>query len=413
MCAERDGWVLKEGVEIPSGRATPIPLVPVLRLSTDGNPALGETAASKVSQALVEVARRIEATEVQLDFDCPDRRLAEYAEFLAKCRARIAPLRLSATALAGWSKLQAFGKLQDGVDLLMPMFYDLAADSPSQVRAGKVLPLVNEATTAQQIESWKSCRTPWFAGLPNFARVTVFDRAGVSRGHLRAWDWEGVCFDPVLTLCPQRAPGVTLLRAKTNTVIANTPIAADETIACRLPDREHLALVIARAEKAGARGVAIFRLPGEGAQTAWSLRQLTTLLQKRAAGVPEFKVRRIPHGLELINASESDLSPRLAGEAGPLDRGWQVEVESNAGAVFREASPGEFANVFGHTDPDAAEPKPVPIPLAQRLTYWFAALRAGESRQSGLIQLAPGVDAASLRWRVPGSPRNTEWQLIE
>jgi len=361
----------------------------------------------------MDAARLADANEVQIDFDCPDRRLGEYAAFLAKCRARISPIRLSATALAAWSKSLAFEKLQAGVDSLMPMFYDLVPDAPAQVRAGRVLPLVEAANVAKQIESWRACRIPWFAGIPNFARVTIFDREGRSRGHLRAWDWDAVCFNPALTLQAQPAPGVTLLRAGTDTVLASTPVSAHETVACRWPDLAHLAQAIASAEKAGAAGVAIFRLPGEGSQGGWSLRQLDTLLRERKAGEPEFKVRWAPHGLEMINVSASDLAPRLAGEAGERDRGWQIELESSAGAVFREATAGEFASVFGHSNPDAAEPKRVPIPFAQRLTYWFTDLRAGKSRQTGLLQLAPGVDASSLRWRIPGSPKNSQWKSIE
>jgi hypothetical protein len=203
------------------------------------------------------------------------------------------------------------------------------------------------------------------------------------------------------------------LRAETATVIADTPVSAGETVACRSPDLTHLAEAISAAKKMGAAGVAIFRLPGEGSQGAWSLRQLDTLWRERKAGEPEFQVRSTLHGLEMRNVANSDLAPRLAGKGGGRDRGWQLEVESSAGAVFREASPGEFANVFGHTDPDAAEPKLVPIALAQRLTFWFADLRAGESRQTGLLQLAPGVRGASLRWRIPESARNSNWQSIE
>jgi hypothetical protein len=81
--------------------------------------------------------------------------------------------------------------------------------------------------------------------------------------------------------------------------------------------------------------------------------------------------------------------------------------------VFREASPGEFANVFGHSDPDVPEPVRTPIPLAQRLTYWFAVLPAGQTRQTGLLQLAPGADPASLRWRIPHSSQNSSWQSVE
>ena len=411
VMAKGEGWVLPGAMElpVPSLIASPIELVPVVRLGLDGPQPLGENAATSLCAILADAAQRTGSAEVQIDYDCPDRRLVKYAGFLAVCRARLAPIRLSATALAGWSRSPAFEKLQASVDGLAPMFYDLLPDKPADVRAGKFQPIADATTLASQIASWKTCRVPWLAGLPNFARITVFDPEGKSRGHLRSWEWDEVCFNPALVSEQSSSPGVSVLRSRTATVVANTPLAAGEALVCRWPDLRQLPL--AAAEKAGAAGICLFRLPGEGTQGGWSLSQLTTLLRDQKAGEVEFQVKRTSSGLELLNTSGSDLPPRLSGDGGPQDRGWQLEIEAPKGsAIFREASPGEFANVFGHINPEAPEPQPVRIPMAQRLTYWFAALRAGESRHSGLLQLAP--DHTALRWRIPHSPKNSQWQPL-
>ena len=383
----------------------PVTVIPVLRLAPDDSPPLDAAAADLVGRALAHLAQLGAAPEVQLDFDCPDRRLAEYAAFLAKIRQTLAPIRLSATALAGWSRLPAFAQLQDSVDALFPMFYDLEPDAP-----GKLVPLTG-AGLPGQIASWKDCRVPWYAGLPNFARLSVFESDGRSRGHIREWTWDDVSFNPALVLAGEPAPGLTVLRSETATILAETPLTPDQTLACRLPDRLALAAAVVHAQNAGARGIAIFRLPGEGPQGGWSLAQMGTILQGRKVGEPHFICRLTANGLELENDSATDLPPRLSGPADARDRGWQLEVEYGKGPtdVFREASAGEFAEVFGHKDPNGAVPRRVPIPMAERLTYWFSDLRAGESRRTGLLQV-PAAFIGELRWRIPGSPQNSDWQ---
>lgn len=411
--AEAGAWHLEAPLRLPPKRELPFAIVPVLRLSVETPPALGAAGIASLAGALGEAIRVSGAEEAQVDFDCPDRLLEAYASLLSQCRAHIAPAKLSVTALAGWSRSGAFEKLQASADTLLPMFYDLSPDAPAEVREGKALPLIDAVRVERQLASWSRCRTRWFAGLPNFARVTIFDSTGRSRGHLRAWDWDSLCFNPAFALRSAPAPGTTLLRAESETILADTPVRSGETIACRLPERAHLSRAIASAKSSGAAGVAVFRLPGAGSQSGWSLRQMETLVREPGEVVAEFKVRRVGDNLELVNISPADLAPRLAGPADARDRGWQLELESSSGAAFREASPGEFASVFGHIDPDSAEPKRVPIALAQRLTFWFAELRAGQSRQTGLLQLAPGSESSSLRWRIPGSPRNSQWQTLE
>lgn len=408
-----DAWRVEGQLRFPPTQEGPFEIAPVLRLSAEGRPAFTEAAASSAARVLVEALRQTGASEAQLDYDCPDRRLAEYARFVAQCRARISPAKLGVTALAGWSRLPAFAEIQASADRLFPMFYDVAADLPAEVRAGKARPILDLARCEQQLLSWRACKTPWLAGLPNFARVTTFDAGGRSRGHLRAWEWDSICFNGALSASASPAAGVTFFRADYETRIDNTGVAAGDSIACRWPEPSQMVRAIAAASANGAGGVAIFRLPGAGPQSGASLVQMETLLREGSAGAPELRVRLHSNALELANISASDLPPRFQGPNGAHDRGWPLELESTAGAVFREAGAGEFAQVFGQADPDAAEPPRVAVPLAERLTFWFADLRAGRSRQGGLLQLAPGADLTTLRWRIPGSPKNSTWQPLE
>lgn len=406
--AEGGRWVPETTLSLPVERMNAVEYIPVFRLTpAKENPLSAEAA--------VDLAARIRALpqggfpEAQIDFDCPDRLLPQYADFLRACRAAAAPLRLSATALAGWSEAPAFGKLQAGVDALYPMFYDLQPDSPTEVRAGRVLPPLDGATVARQLKSWSACRIPWHAGLPGFARVTIFDAQGRSRGHVRQWSWDAVAFNPALQTLAQPAPGVTLLRAQKDCVLGETAIAAGEIVACRVPAEEVLRDAIGQARAARAAGIAVFRLPEGGASGGWSLAEWTSLLSAQKS--PAFRLARSGEAIELTNTSSIDLPPRLSGPGGSQDRGWQVEVEAGGVAAFREASAGDFAAVHGHRQPDSPQPIHVAIPLAERLTFWLADLPAGAMRRSGLLLVAPG--AGPLRWRIPGSPHNAAWQSLE
>lgn len=410
--AEGGRWVSETPLRLPTEAMSGIALVPVFRL----RPGKEDPLTTDAGKDLAVTVRKLAGARfdtVQIDFDCPDRLLAQYAGFLRACRVALAPTHLTATALAGWSRTPVFAALQESVEALFPMFYDLTPDAPADVREGHVLPLLDPAVVAGQIASWRKCRIPWHAGLPGFARVTVFNRQGGSRGHLRDWSWDRVCFNPTLHTLGEPAPGVTLLRAEADTTIGETAVAAEETVACRELRIEDLHQAITQARAAGASGVTIFRFPDRGASGGWSLAQWSALLDGESSSASACRLVRAGPAFELINDSSYDLPPRLAGPGGPRDRGWQLEVEAGGEALFREAGAGDFAAVFGHTQADASPPQPVPIALAERLTFWLADLPAGSRRRSGLLQLAPGADPARLRWRIPGSPHNAVWQPLE
>jgi hypothetical protein len=408
--AEQGRWVSADPLRISSSmEGTPM-IVPVFRLVPGKENALTPDAAKDLAPQMVATAKALQADEVQIDFDCPDRLLASYAGFLRACRAGVSPIHLSATALGAWSRPAVLTDLQSSVEALYPMFYDLKADEPGEVKLGSFVPLLDPATVAQQLTAWSACKVPWYAGLPGFARVTIFNEQGQGRGHLRHWEWDSLAFNPQLLNAGQPAPSLFLLKTASSTIVEDTPLAKDEVAACRWPRAEDLVTAVGQAKEAGAGGVAIFRLPEGGASGGWSLTQWGGILKGKIEP-PAFAVQLGAQGLQLTNTSSSDLPPRLSGPGGPQDRGWQLEIQGD-GPVFREASPGEFAAVYGHVHPDAPQPERVPVPRAERLTFWFSSLPAGGLRASGLLQLAPGVKSSSLRWRIPGVAKNGEWQPV-
>ena len=260
-------------------------IVPVVRVSTAiRSPELFSGEA--LGQALRPVADAAPGRELQLDFDCPDRLLPVYADRLRAAR-RIADIRrLTVTALAGWADAPARADLWPAVDEVFPMLYDTRTDpvpapgapSPCQPRR-----LLDPAELGAQLRSWARCPIPWSAGLPVFARVTLYDAAGRSRGHLRSWDWEDLVFNATLGLDRPPDGGTTVLRATRATRVGDSPVPTGAYVAVREAERAAVRAAVAQARAADARGVVLFRLPDPPGPTGatgggWSLAQALALL---------------------------------------------------------------------------------------------------------------------------------------
>jgi hypothetical protein len=288
------------------------------------------------------------------------------------------------------------------------MLYDFEPDPT--VEGASPLPLLVPEKLERSLEEWSHCRITWRAGLPSFARVTLFDPSGKSRGHIREWSWDDLCFNESFATLRPTALGVTLFKATIATRVTNTPVKVDQLLAVRWPDRAGLIRVIDQVRKTSAHGLVFFRLPDSTAPSGWSLRQLghldaTPHLVLRQAGTPA--------QLELVNESDADLEPRLssAKSKGDLDRGYALELDTPA-AVFRDVQEGDFWRVLGHVDPDGAR-RAVAVPLATRLTFWFSHLRARQSLRTGVIQLAPSANLDQIRYRIRNAPGDSEWKKID
>jgi hypothetical protein len=289
------------------------------------------------------------------------------------------------------------------------MFYDLQADPTGVSAEAPAPPLLDPAQIEAALRPWSACPIPWRAGLPTFARLTVFDRTGISRGQIPNWSWDDFCFHKSLrTLAPTRL-GVTLFRVDADTRVASTPVAKDEMIASRFTDRAALAQTVALVHAAGAAGIVFFRLSDGSDPSGWSLSDLAKLASPEQ---PRLLLRRTSGDfLELVNDSPVDLAPRLFGEKGDRDRGYALEIDAPA-PLFREALAGDFWRVASHARPYTKEPVAVAVPLATRLTFWFSQLRAGAALRTGLLQLAPDASLENVRYRVLHCAA-AEWKPIQ
>lgn len=397
-------WRWKARFALPPPGSGGLRVVPVVRLESRERAPFSEASLASLVDALSTVTKS--ADELQIDYDAPDRLVEEYANALKKIHALVP--KLGITALPGWSRSAALRVLEGSVDELLPMLYDFEPDPIAQGAAP--LPLLDPEKLERSLAEWNHCRKAWRAGLPAFARVTLFDPSGKSRGHIRDWSWDDLCFNKSLATLRPTALGVTVFQAKAATRVTNTPVKVEQRLAVRWPDRAGLVRVIDQLKKTNARGLVFFRLPDSTAPSGWSLRQLGHL-----DAAPHLVLRRAgtPAQLELINEADADLEPRLASVEGKgeLDRGYALELDAPA-AIFRDAQEGDFWRVVGQVDPENAR-QTVAVPLSTRLTFWFSHLRARQSLRTGLIQLAPGANFDQIRYRVRNASGEFVWKNID
>lgn len=397
IAVQNENWVGDGGWLAPETNPSSSKLrcVPVLRGIIGSVRALPKEPDGLI-RLLQRALERWNADEVQLDFDCPDRLLGNYASQLALCREAIKPARMSITALAGWATHRDFGALQMSVDELLPMFYDLEPDTPEQARNDRFESLLDASAFTRHLKAWQHCRTPWRAGLPCFARVSLFDPDGRSRGHLRDWSWDQLVFHGALRDHPLHGTGLHALEVTQQTRLHTTDLLHGQKLVVREVDVTVARQCARLARENGARGIAWFRLPEESSPAGWSLTQVLSL----SIDVPRLQLRVEKEALVLSNNGNSDLPPRFAAQP-DQQRGWQIEIETDdSSPVFREVVAGDFAGVTSANQ----------LSRSTRLTLWFADLKAGASRRASLFQLAPGAALTRLRWRCLGDSNTVPWQ---
>lgn len=321
---------------------------------------------------------------LQLDHDCPVRLLPRYAAFLDELRRELALKELTVTALAGWIDSPAFPKLAAAADELVPMFYDLTADPPEDIVAGKAKPMAG-AEAAAWIERWKSCRTPWRAGLANFERLTLFEADGTLVGHLKQWSPESVTCATFLEALTQFTGG-TGYRVTDAASVHGTRVRASQILVWRAPEDAALRDLIDRSFAAGARGIVWFALPGPGMRAARSPSHLAALARGESPA-PSLRTTLENDGrVVLHNDGPGDLT---LPPGAPLHR---LTLESDDAGAFADAGPGEFSDLTAPLTPE----------FSRKIVLSFPRLSVGEeiASESGLI---PARGGRELQWSLDGS----------
>jgi hypothetical protein len=357
----------------PMAGTADLEIIPVFRIVPKsaflGTPGAGKRFAEEVRKWSGGSAT---PKEIQLDFDCPDRLLGDYARFLQSFGKAVSPARVSITALASWPRHPDFVKLANSVSSLAPMFYDLEADDPAAVKAGRFHPMADPAV-ARLIRLWADCPRPWLAGLPNFERLSVFEASGKLTGHLRGWTSDPVFFHPDLKAKPL-GEGVTRFEVIAPVEISGTRIMPDGILVHRTADAAVISDLANEADRAGASGTLYFALPGPGIVAAFSAEHLAHV-SETPRPVLEIGTKG---KLVLKNPGPADLPTRR----------WELEIHSDQTGAFQSASPGAFA--------EADVPGGLPAELAGTIVLRFSGLHVGESIVSGPVI----KDAADLTWRI-------------
>jgi hypothetical protein len=390
-------WHWKARFNFPSSNAAHIHFVPVVRLVSREHQPFSNASTAALLASLSSVSGKHD--ELQLDYDAPDRLLADYGTALKRIHGLVP--RLTIAALPHWSRADYLKLLEPNVDELLPMLYDFEAEPI--LKDQSPLPLISPEKISRLIEAWRACRKPWRAGLPVFARLSLYDANQKLRGQIRNWNWDEVCFNRSFQMANSGQFGGSILRATRSTSIANTPIHPGDQVIVREVDRGALREAIGAAQRAGAQGIVFFRLPDSTASSGWSLHQLGHL----EAG-PRLILRKPDDAetLELSNVGDGDLEPRFARNEADAG-GYALEIDA-ATPIFREAQPGDFAGATAFAGEKRAK-----VPFATRLRLQFAQLRAKENLRTGLIQLAPGADFRQTRYRILNVEGGPSWKSLE
>ena len=390
-------WRWKARFNFPTSNANGLRFVPVVRLvSREKEPFSDASSTALIAQLKPTSGKQ---DELQLDYDAPDRLVADYAAVLKRIHESVT--KLTITALPHWSRSDYLHILTASVDELLPMLYDYEAEPVLKDHAP--LPLIAPEKVSKLIGDWSKCAGAWRAGLPAFARLSVYDANEKLRGQIRNWNWDELSFNRSLVTASGGRWGSFIVHAARPTSIANTPIRPNEEVIVREVDRAVLRDAIANAARAGAQSAVLFRLPDSSASSGWSLRQLGHL-EARARLI--LRKSESAEAFELSNLGDGDLEPRFAANAAE-GGAYNLEIE-NPSPIFREAQAGDFVGVSAY-----AGNRPAALPFATRLQFKFAQLRAGEKLTTGLIQLAPGADFRQTRYRILNREGVPSWKSLE
>lgn len=119
-------------------------------------------------------SRGIEPFEVQIDYDCPESKLADYAFLVRRLQQEI-EVPLVITALPAWlAQKRAFGDLLEAADGAVLQVHSLAPPSGP----GEEIVLCDPEAARAAVEAAARYGRPFRVALPTYGYVVAFDRAG-------------------------------------------------------------------------------------------------------------------------------------------------------------------------------------------------------------------------------------------
>jgi len=294
---------------------------------------------------------------------------------------------------------------------MVPMFYDLVADTPAKIVNHECVAMAGPEA-ANWIPRWKACPCAWRAGLANFERLTLFGKDGALVGHLRQWSLDDIAsFHPAL-IRPEKQDAdkngspAAWFRVLRDGGLQGTALKQDQGLLWRAPGDEDLRRLCSASFTAGARGIVWFALPGPGLRACHSPAHLAAL-ERGEIPQPGLNVRIDEHGsIVLHNDGPGDLNGNAP--AGPAaSPTWPIvhhlTLTASQPGSFAERGPGEFLRVGnGAQEADRSRSAMVvPLGYATTIHLTFTALPAGSSLSSDPGLVTPS-STTRLRWSVDG-----------
>lgn len=137
-------------------------------------PYFSQLAASLIQQAH---AHGVECDEFQVDYDAPEKRLAEYRSWLAPLRETVKPARLVITALPSWLNESEAARLFRDVDSFVLQVHSV----PTRNTQDRVA-LCDPAQAQRWIAKAAQFNTPFTVAIPTYSALVGYDPTGRSLG---------------------------------------------------------------------------------------------------------------------------------------------------------------------------------------------------------------------------------------
>ena len=164
-------------LDAPALRASGRPIGLALRIGPSAGPfrsndAVVMTLTSLAHSLLATAASNdLTITELQLDFDCAESKLAGYQVWVETVRRRIAPTPLIITALPGWLRQPAFAQLAHACDGFVLQVHSL--ERPQSFHAA--FTLCDPAAAIRAVELAGKIGRPFRVALPTYGYYVAFD----------------------------------------------------------------------------------------------------------------------------------------------------------------------------------------------------------------------------------------------
>lgn len=130
----------------------------------------------KLARSLIQDAKTqgLDPSEVQLDFDCAESKLAGYRAWIEVIRPAVAPVPLVPTTLPSWLKQSAFKELASAAGSFVLQVHSL--ERPQSPDAA--FTLCNPAAAQSAVRAAASLEIPFRVALPTYGYLVAFDKQG-------------------------------------------------------------------------------------------------------------------------------------------------------------------------------------------------------------------------------------------